>query len=136
VKGDQRMSTDNPTRQASVAHPSPSALNEVETEPVDGHSQLLPHSERSLINRFAAIITPLFVIAAGWLAGVVGNAIPGVQLDQSQIVAFMIAVATAALSAAWKWLQGRQQHERLVAAGMAPPRKPGPPPDIVESRQS
>ena len=38
----------------------------------------------------------------------------------------MSFAATAALAAAWKWMQGWQQHERLVALGRDVPRKPGP----------
>jgi hypothetical protein len=84
-------------------------------------------TEASFIGRFVALLTPIFVIAAGTIAGYVAKHFSGVALDQTQIVALMIAAATAALSAAWKWLQGWQQHEQLVAAGMARPRKPGPP---------
>jgi hypothetical protein len=77
-------------------------------------------AEGSLIGRFVAIITPFFALFAGWLAGVVAKAVPGVNLDKGQIVAFMVAVATAALTAGWKWLQGWQQHEQNVAAGKSP----------------
>ncbi|WP_187438083.1 hypothetical protein [Actinomadura decatromicini] len=37
------------------------------------------------------------------------------------MTAFMVAGATAALGAGWKWLQGWQQHESYVAEGKAPP---------------
>jgi len=83
-------------------------------------------TEASLIGRFVALLTPIFVIVSGAIAGFVAKNFPGVTLDQTQIVAFMIAAATAALSAAWKWLQGWQQHEQLVAAGKAAPYKAGP----------
>lgn len=85
-------------------------------------------TEASLIGRFVAILTPVFAIAAGWLAGLVAQAVPGAHLDQNQIVAFMTAAAVSALTAGWKWLQGWQQHEALVAQGKDVPRKPGPPP--------
>ncbi len=65
---------------------------------------------------------------AGWLAGVVAKAVPGADLDRGQIVAFMIAVSTAALGVGWKWLQGWQQHEQNVADGKSLPiQQPAPP---------
>jgi len=81
------------------------------------------HVEGSLIGRFVAIITPFFAMFSGWLAGVVAKAVPGVTLDRGQIVAFMVAVSTAALGSGWKWLQGWQQHEQNVADGKSPPVK-------------
>jgi hypothetical protein len=83
-------------------------------------------AEGSLIGRFVAIITPFFALFAGWLAGVVAGKLPGVNLDKGQIVAFMVAVTTAALTTGWKYLQGWQQHEQNVADGKAPPVKPKP----------
>ena len=65
-----------------------------------------PVAEGSLLGRGVALLTPVFAIAAGWIAGVVAHLVPGANLDQTQIVAFMIAVSTSALTAAWKWLQG------------------------------
>ena len=85
-------------------------------------------TEASTIGRFVAIFTPVFAIAAGWFAGLVAQAVPGAHLNQTQIVAFMTAAAVSALTAGWKWLQGWQQHEALVAQGKDVPRKPGPPP--------
>jgi hypothetical protein len=79
-----------------------------------------------MIGRFVAILTPVFAIAAGWFAGLVAQAVPGAHLDQTQIVAFMTAAAVSALTAGWKWLQGWQQHEALVAEGKDIPVKPGP----------
>jgi hypothetical protein len=67
--------------------------------------------------------TPFFVLFAGWLAYVVAKAVPGGSLDTGQIVAFMVAVSTAALGATWKWLQGRQQHEQNVADHKSSPIK-------------
>jgi hypothetical protein len=84
-------------------------------------------SEASLISRFVAIFTPVFAIVAGWFAGLIAQAVPGAHLDQNQIVAFMSAAALSAITAGWKWLQGWQQHEALVAQGLDIPRKPGPP---------
>lgn len=84
-------------------------------------------SEASLIGRFVAIFTPVFAVGAGWFAGVIAQAVPGAHLNQNQIVAFMTAAAVSAITAGWKWLQGWQQHEALVAQGMAVPVKAGPP---------
>jgi hypothetical protein len=85
-------------------------------------------TEGSLLGRFVALLSPVFVIAAGWLAGIVAKVVPGAHLNQTQIVAFMVAAATSALTASWKWLQGWQQHELLVAEGKASPRKLPPAP--------
>jgi hypothetical protein len=84
-------------------------------------------TEASMISRFVAIFTPVFAVAAGWFAGVIAQAVPGAHLNQNQIVAFMTAAAVSALTAGWKWLQGWQQHEALVAQGLDVPVKAGPP---------
>jgi hypothetical protein len=39
----------------------------------------------------------------------------------------MITASASALTAAWKWLQGWQQHEQLVAQGLVEPRKAAAP---------
>jgi hypothetical protein len=83
-------------------------------------------TEASMIGRFVAIFTPVFAVAAGWFAGVIAQAVPGAHLDQNQVVAFMTAAAVAAITAGWKWLQGWQQHESLVAQGLDVPVKAGP----------
>ena len=44
-------------------------------------------------------------------------------LDQTQVVSFMIAIVVVCLAGAWKWLQGWQQHELLVAQRLAAPIK-------------
>jgi hypothetical protein len=82
-------------------------------------------TEASLLPRFVALLTPIFAIAAGWLAGVVAQ-YTGAKLDKAQVTAFMVAVATSALASGWKWMQGWQQHEQLVAQGLDVPRKAGP----------
>ena len=84
-------------------------------------------TEASLIGRFVAILTPLFAVFAGWIAGVVAQWVPGANLDQNQIVAFMTAAAASVIAAGWKWLHGWQQHEALVANGLDVPVKAGPP---------
>ena len=80
-----------------------------------------------MIPRFVALLTPVFAVAAGWLAGVIAQAVPGAHLNQGQIVAFMTAAAVSAITAGWKWLQGWQQHEARVAQGLDVPVKAGPP---------
>jgi hypothetical protein len=82
-------------------------------------------SEDSKIGQFVAILTPIFAAGAGLIVGWVAKQLPGVQLDQTQITAFMVTIATSALASGWKWLTGWQQHERLVAQGLAVPRKAG-----------
>lgn len=84
-------------------------------------------TEASMISRLVAIFIPVFAVAAGWFAGVIAQAVPGAHLDQNQIVAFMTAAAVSAITAGWKWLQGWQQHEALVAQGLDVPVKAGPP---------
>lgn len=80
-------------------------------------------SEQSLAGRFVSLLIPILAIGAGWLAGVVGQAVPGLALDENQMVAFMVAAATAVITSGWKWLQGWQQHELLVAEGKAQARR-------------
>jgi uncharacterized membrane protein len=79
--------------------------------------------ETSWLARIVTILTPFFAMAAGWLAAWVADH-TGMQLNEAEITAFMVAVALSALGAAWKWLTGWQQHERLVAQGLAVPLKP------------
>jgi hypothetical protein len=102
----------------------------MKSSPPSAAPSVVPSSaptEASLIGRFVAILTPVFAVAAGWFAGVIAQAVPGAHLDQNQIVAFMTAAAVSAITAGWKWLQGWQQHEELVARGMDAPVKAGPP---------
>lgn len=80
-----------------------------------------PRVEAALVGRFVTIITPFFTLFAGWLAGLVAHAIPGLNLDRGQVVAFMVTASTATLTAAWKWLEGWQQHEQNVAEGKVAP---------------
>ncbi|WP_157610315.1 hypothetical protein [Spirillospora albida] len=89
-------------------------------------AEAVPQSEGSWIGRGVALFTPVFAVASGWLAGLVAQVVPGAHLDESQVTAFMVAAMTAALGSGWKWLQGWQQHERLVAEGKAQPVKAVP----------
>jgi hypothetical protein len=84
-------------------------------------TQGAPRVEAALIGRFVTIITPFFTLFSGWLAGLVAHAIPGLNLDRGQVVAFMVTASTATLTAAWKWLEGWQQHEQNVAEGKVLP---------------
>jgi hypothetical protein len=111
------MTAESAQVQASAVGASPAAAN----------APVAVATEKSLISRFVAILTPIFAVVAGWLAGVVAQVVPGAHLDQNQIVAFMTAAAVAAITAGWKWLQGWQQHEALVAQGKDLPRSPGAP---------
>jgi hypothetical protein len=80
-------------------------------------------SEGSLRGSFIAILTPVFALVAGAIAAKVAAWLPGVELDQNQIVAFMIAVTTSVLTASYKWAQGWQQHEQRVSEKKAMPVK-------------
>jgi len=82
-------------------------------------------TESSQISRVVALLTPLFAIAAGTLAGWVAKR-TGAVLDQTAIAAFMVAVATSVVAAGWKWLHGWQLHEQLVAHRLDVPVKAGP----------
>ncbi|GAA4238164.1 hypothetical protein GCM10022254_52970 [Actinomadura meridiana] len=82
-----------------------------------------PDSEVSWMGRGVALLTPVFAVAAGWLGGIVAQLVPGADLDEDQVTAFMVAATTAALGAGWKWLQGWQQHEKAVTEGRALPVK-------------
>jgi hypothetical protein len=84
----------------------------------------LPVSEGSIVNRVVLLAAPLLTVAAAWIAGLVARHVPGIKLDQTQIVSFMIAIVALCLTGAWKWLQGWQQHELLVAQRLAAPLKP------------
>jgi hypothetical protein len=82
-------------------------------------------SEASILPRVVTLLTPVFAIAAAVVAGWIGKA-TGAVVDQGQITVLMSLAATSALTAAWKWMQGWQQHERLVALGSDVPKKKGP----------
>jgi hypothetical protein len=84
----------------------------------------MPVSEGAIINRVVLLIAPVLTAVAAWLAALIARHVPGVTLDQTQIVSFMIAIVAVCLAGAWKWLQGWQQHELLVAQGLAAPIKP------------
>jgi hypothetical protein len=80
-------------------------------------------SEGAVVNRVVLLAAPFITVGAAWVAAVIARHVPGVKLDQTQIVSFMIAIVAVCLAAAWKWLQGWQQHELLVAQRLAAPVK-------------
>jgi len=75
-------------------------------------------AETSWLGRIVAILTPFAALVGGWIAAWVAKH-TAVQLDQQQITALIVSVALSVLGAGWKWLTGWQQHERLVAQGLA-----------------
>ena len=114
-----------PNTSTSPAPPATASLTNSTTmqpapAPAPAATAPAPQAEGSLVGRFVAILTPFFAILAGGLAGWVAKKFPGVQLDTGQIVAFMVAAATAAITAGFKFLSGWQQHEQNVADGKSP----------------
>jgi hypothetical protein len=120
------MSTTAPTvpssPPASLAPPAPGPTLVVQGTPPPA-LVLPPISEGAVINRGVILATPFITVAAAWAAGLIARHVPGVKLDQTQVVSFMIAIVVVCLSLAWKWLQGWQQHELLVAQRLAAPLK-------------
>jgi hypothetical protein len=82
-----------------------------------------PVTENSQIGRFVAFFTPVFAAGAGWAASYLAIH-AGIKLDPAQVTAFMVVVATSALTAALKFLHGWQLHEQRVANGTAAPLHP------------
>lgn len=91
--------------------------------PVPPDLPATPVTERASINRIVVISTPFITALVAWLAAVIAKHVPGVTFDQTQLVSFMIAIVAVCLATAWKWLQGWQQHELLVAQRLAAPIK-------------
>jgi hypothetical protein len=118
-------STDLPTPTAEPVAAAPMAAALPTPQPVAAPLTLaIPTiSEGAVINRVVLLAAPFITVAAAWVAAVIARHVPGVKLDQTQIVAFMIAIVAVCLAAAWKWLQGWQQHELLVAQKLAAPVK-------------
>ena len=66
------------------------------------------------IERFVAfIVTPFITIGAGWLAATIGNLVPGVNLNPSDLAALGVTASLAAAAAAIKWLHGSQEGRRV-----------------------
>jgi hypothetical protein len=119
------MSTTPPT---TVAAPAPSVAAGSVSVPIPAPPALpaVPVTERSIINRVVVIATPFITAFVAWLAALIAKHVPGVTFDQTQLVSFMIAIVAVCLAMAWKWLQGWQQHEFLVAQNLAAPIKTKP----------
>lgn len=66
------------------------------------------------VNRVVALLTPLaFVPASAWISGYVAEHFPGLPpLSSGSVTGIMIAGALAALTAAYKWIDGWQRHEQ------------------------
>ena len=123
------MSTTPPTTTATpagaVAVPAADPVPVQVAVPIPAPPDLpaMPVTERAIINRVVIISTPFITALVAWLAAVIAKHVPGVTFDQNQLVSFMIAIVGVCLAVAWKWLQGWQQHELLVAQRLAAPIK-------------
>jgi hypothetical protein len=67
------------------------------------------------INRVVVLLTPIFASISGLIAAQVGEWLPGTSLDESEITALFVTGATAAVAAAYKWIDGWQKHEQSEA---------------------
>jgi hypothetical protein len=119
------MSTTPPTT-AAVQAPSAAVGSVSLPMPVPPELPDVPVTERAIINRVVVIATPFITAFVAWLAALIAKHVPGVTFDQTQLVSFMIAIVAVCLAMAWKWLQGWQQHEFLVAQKLAAPIKTKP----------
>jgi hypothetical protein len=118
------MSTTAPAATVPATAPFPAAPDPSPPVVVAPPVVSLPTiSEGAVINRVVLMLTPFVTAAAAWVAGLIARHVPGVTLDQTQVVSFMIAIVAVCLAGAWKWLQGWQQHELLVAQRLAAPLK-------------
>jgi hypothetical protein len=67
-------------------------------------------------NRVAVLLTPVFAIAAGWLATQAAKYAPGLPgFGETELTAFFVAGAGAALAAAYKWIDGWAKWETTEA---------------------
>ena len=74
------------------------------------------------LNRLVVLLTPVFAGVSGWLVQWVGDHFPGApSLDQGELTALFVAGAAAAVSAAYKWLDGWQKHEEREHWGSVAP---------------
>jgi hypothetical protein len=63
------------------------------------------------LNRVVVLLTPIFAGIAGWIVTRVGEAMPGVNLDEGELTALFIAAFLAATEMARQWLIGHRKHE-------------------------
>ena len=77
------------------------------------------------LNRLVVLLTPVFAGISGWVVAWVADNFPGAPaLDEGQLTAVFVAGATAALAAAYKWLEGWQKHEEREHWASVPPASP------------
>lgn len=63
-------------------------------------------------NRIVVLLTPLlFAPAAGFVAALVAQWVPGIELDPLEVTLVFVAGAAAAVTKAYKWLDGWQRAE-------------------------
>jgi hypothetical protein len=67
------------------------------------------------LNRLVALLTPFFAAAAGWVATVIADNVPGVTIDRGALEEIFIAGALVALAPAAQWLHGWQKYESRQA---------------------
>jgi hypothetical protein len=134
------MSSATPTPPTAAPTPNPDATTPPAAPPVPVPAvatlplpvipvpdlNTMPQTERAVINRVVVIATPFLTAGIAWFAAMVAKWVPGVTFDQTQLISFMISIVVVCLAIAWKWLQGWQQHELLVAEGRAAPIKTKP----------
>lgn len=80
-------------------------------------SRLIDYAQAKLPpNRIVVLLTPLiFVPAAGFVSAWVAKNIPGVTLDPALVAGAFVAGGAAALTTAYRWLDGWQQREARLA---------------------
>lgn len=71
------------------------------------------------IERFVAILTPVFAALSGLVVSAVAQLAPGVTLNKTDVTALFVTGATAATAAALKWLHGRAQFVNAEKSAVA-----------------
>lgn len=93
------------------------------------------------IERAVAILTPAFAALAGLVTSSVGQLVPGVNLNKTDVTVIFVTGATAAAAAALKWLHGRAKftqdtqwvgHQLTAVAGEVKASPAGPSLDNIE----
>lgn len=65
------------------------------------------------VNRIVVLLTPVFVAISGWLSTWAAQNLPGIPpLDSDWLTGIFVAGALSAATAAYKWIDGWQKHER------------------------
>lgn len=73
---------------------------------------LLQKPKQLSIERAVALATPVFAVVSAWLAGAAAKY--GIHLDKTGVTVAFGVGATAAVTAAWKWLDGRSKFVNAV----------------------